>query len=55
MAIIGKKFAILESGKVKLSGFPALRGVGGHPSGVPAPGRIRGEVLTPVGLDVCHG
>src|SRR5262245_45445748 len=24
MAIIGKKFAILESGKVKLSGFPAL-------------------------------
>jgi len=24
MAIIGRKFAILESGKVKLSGFPAL-------------------------------
>jgi len=24
MAIIGKKFAILESGKVKLSGLPAL-------------------------------
>src|SRR5262245_32450536 len=46
MAIIGKKFAILESGKMKLSGLPALMAWAGiHLAYLPQPGS-RFEVLT---------
>ena len=55
MAVVGKNFAVLQSGKVHVSGFPGMDRLGGRASGIPGAIQPSGERFPAVGLDLLTG